>query len=112
VRRERGGGKQELPLPAKLGGYLAEHAKTGGGGRYVFRALHPGPGSKDGQERPLTATRVFQVVRDIVAPVLKGKRVTPQGLLKTFIELALKEGESADAIINATGHAGPKILRY
>jgi integrase len=112
VRRGGGGVKQELPLPAKLAGYLAEHAKAGGGGRYVFRALQAGRGSKAGEERPLTALRVFQVVRDSVARALPGKRVTPQGLRKTFIELALKEGESPDAIINATGHAGPEMLRY
>lgn len=112
VRRGVGDAKQELPLPEKLAGHLAEHAKRSGGGRYVFRALHAGPGSKTGQERPLSAIWVFRVVCDGVARVLPGRHITPQGLRKTFIELALKAGESPEAIINATGHAGPEALRY
>jgi integrase len=112
VRVERGGGQQMLPLPRKLAGQLAEHAKKSGGGRYVFRALRPGRGSKDGEERPLTAQAVFLIALAAAERAVPGKHITPQGLRKTFIELALAEGEPLEAICNATGHARPESLHY
>jgi integrase/recombinase XerD len=111
---ERSGGRQTLPLPRKLAGLLAEHAKQSGGRRYVFRALRTGTASKDkdGEERPLTPQSVFRIVLAAAERVTPKKRITPQGLRKTFIELALAEGEPLEAIINATGHARPELLNY
>lgn len=103
---ERDGGRRVLPLPRQLAGALAEHAKRSGGGRYVFRAL------REGKDKPLTAQSVFQIVLKAAGRVIPQKRITPEGLRKTFIELALAEGESLEAIINATGHARPEQLNY
>jgi integrase len=116
VAVERGGGRETLPLPRKLAGYLAEYAKRGGGGRYVFRAPRTGKGSggaaAKGEERPLTAQSVFRIVLKAAERVVPAKHITPQGLRKTFIELALAEGEPLEAICNATGHARPESLDY
>ena len=43
---------------------------------------------------------------------MPGKTITPHSLRKTFIELALADGEPLQAIMNATGHARPEMLRY
>jgi site-specific recombinase XerD len=66
----------------------------------------------EGEERPLTAQSVFRIARQAAERVAPAKHITPQGLQKTFIELALVEGESLEAVCNATGHARPESLNY
>lgn len=44
--------------------------------------------------------------------VIPTKKITPHSLRKTFIELALDNGDDLISIANATGHSTVEMIKY
>ena len=44
--------------------------------------------------------------------IVPAKKITPHSLRKTFIELALDNGDDLIAICNATGHNSVEMVKY
>jgi len=108
----RKGGKPEIqPLPSKLVSLLdafREHSPTTS--PYIFRPVRNR--ATGDLEKPMSTDAVFDVIRAKASELFPGKNITPHSLRKTFIELALSEGEDFHAIMNATGLARVEMVRY
>ncbi len=108
----RKGGKPEVqPLPAKIATlihqfqelYITESP-------YIFRPVRNRmTGDLD---KPISTDAIFDVIQGKAADLFPEKNITPHSLRKTFIELALNEGEDLHAIMNATGLARVEMVRY
>jgi integrase len=108
----RKGGKPETqPLPDKIARLLADfRARFPTDSAYIFRPVrNRATGDLD---KPLTTDAVFDVIRLTTLALFPEKNITPHSLRKTFIELALAEGEDFHAIMNATGLARMEMVRY
>lgn len=108
---QKGGGKKLLPLPSSIC-YLLVEFKTLYGETipYIF---HPTRNNSHKTiSKPLSTSYIFSVVINLAKQVHPEKKITPHSLRKTFIELALDNGEDLISICNATGHSTVEMVKY
>lgn len=107
---QKGGTYKLLPIPPKLLKKIIEYRDKYLHGPYVFSAVS----RKVNKElsKPLTSQYIYEVVVKTVFNITKGKRATPHSFRKSFIEIALNNGEDFISIINATGHSNVEMVKY
>ena len=112
VKVYRKGGEEEIqPVPGKLMAlvnHFLESFPTKS--HYLFRPVR-NRATQD-LDKPISTTGIFVVIRDMAATVLPGKNITPHSLRKTFVEIALNNGEDGSASMNATGWGSEGMLYY
>ncbi|MBF0383516.1 MAG: site-specific integrase [Magnetococcales bacterium] len=108
---QKGGTYKTLPIPKALCDLLGEY-------RELYANFCPyiiTPTQNNATKelcKPLSPTQIFRVVEKIASKVIPQKSITPHSLRKTFIELALNNGEDFISILNATGHSHTDMIRY
>jgi len=55
--------------------------------------------------KPLSTSYIFDLIKTIGIKLVPNKKITSHSLRKTFIELALDNGDDFISICNATGHS-------
>lgn len=108
---QKGGKYKLLPVPATLCILLLEFKwlysdKT----PYVFHPVRNN--SHKTTEKPLSTSYIFELVKKLAFKVVPEKNITPHSLRKTFIELALNNGDDLISICNATGHSTIEMIKY
>jgi integrase len=107
---QKGGTYKLLPIVPRLLKKIAEYRDNYEHGPYVFAAVHSR--SNKGLQKPLSAQYIYQIVVETITKVTNGKRATPHSFRKSFIEIALNNGEDFISIINATGHSTVEMVKY
>ena len=62
--------------------------------------------------KPLSSSYIFDLIKTIGTKLVPNKKITPHSLRKTFIELALDNGDDFISICNATGHSAVEMIKY
>jgi len=62
--------------------------------------------------KPISVTAIFNIITKLANQVVSHKNITPHSLRKTFIELALDNGDDLISITNATGHSTVEMIKY
>lgn len=108
---QKGGSIKTLSIPHELCLFLQEFStQYGNTCPYVFQPLKNN--STKVIEKPLSTRAIFYVIKKLATKVIPEKNITPHSLRKTFIELALDNGEDLISICNATGHNSIEMVKY
>jgi integrase/recombinase XerC len=107
---QKGGTYKLLPVAPKLLKRIAEYRDKYSHGPYVFAAVNKH--ANKSLKKPLTTQYIYQIVVETVFKVTNGKRATPHSFRKSFIEIALNNGEDFISIMNATGHSTVEMVKY
>lgn len=107
---QKGGTYKLLPVAPKLLKIIIQYREKYEHGSYVFAAVNKS--NNDGLSKPLSAQYIYEIVVKTVFKVTKGKKATPHSFRKSFIEIALNNGEDFISIINATGHSTVEMVKY
>jgi integrase/recombinase XerC len=109
--RQKGDTYKLLPLPLPLC-LLLQEFKTMYGQTcpYVFHAVRNN--SHKFLDKPLGTKYIFTIIQKKALVVVPNKKITPHSLRKTFIELALNNGDDLISICNATGHGSVEMVKY
>jgi integrase/recombinase XerC len=108
---QKGGSYKLLPLPHSLC-LLLQEFKTlyNNACSYLFNPLKNNSGG--GLEKPLNVKSIYEMVCKVAKDVVPNKRISPHSLRKTFIELALNNGDDFISICNGTGHNTVEMIKY
>jgi len=108
---QKGGSYKLLPLPHSLCLLIQEFkALYGDTCPYIFHPLRNN--SHNTINKPISTRNVFNIIKAMSLKVVPAKKITPHSLRKTFIELALDNGDDLIAICNATGHNSVEMVKY
>jgi len=108
---QKGGNYKLLPLPHPVCTLLIEFRelyKTPVS--YVFHPIRNN--SHKTLLKPLSTSYIFYLIKTIGGELIPDKKITPHSLRKTFIELALNNGDDFISICNATGHSTVEMIKY
>lgn len=109
-RPQKGGTYKLLPVAPKLLKMIVQYRDKYEHGNYVFAAANKSVNK--GLSKPINAQYIYEIVVKTVFKVTKGKKATPHSFRKSFIEIALNNGEDFISIINATGHSTVEMVKY
>jgi len=108
---QKGGSYKLLPLPFALAQKLLDYKlKYGDSIPYIFHPIQNN--SHKNIRKPLSTDYIFKIIKNITIKVVPSKKITPHSLRKTFIELALNNGDDLISIANATGHSTIEMIKY
>ncbi|NOQ50261.1 MAG: tyrosine-type recombinase/integrase, partial [Mycoplasmataceae bacterium] len=77
---------------------------------YIFHPIRNN--SHKTLEKPLSTSYIFELIKKMTSEVIPNKKFSPHSLRKTFIELALNNGDNFISICNATGHSTVEMIKY